>query len=431
MFVRKAERGASLLDVILTIGIIGISAPFLYGKIEGGAREIREIAYANHLTRLGNAARNFTALNEPLWPDNYQMEIPAEEFFETLAPFGATQSRNLPPPRAVVFKSTSNAGVKTATAYLIADMESSTALSAHRFARLLGPEGGVSEEGGFAYSANGQWSARIPGLEPGRIVLRISEHNLDGDRARFLHRVRVAEQPELNSMETDLGMSDGGRHSSIINAKNLSGVGLEADDASAGHISAELLSANSANFQKGLRLKPDRVFINSLRVGGDLVGARKITASSLFGGTPGGGLGALSESSHGAQGKIIADRTTVSMELSVGNNLVVKPGFARSVSAFAEISAYSLSAPQITAGHLSVGGAAGITVSSDKMADSLNPPLKLGGWSFPNSANAAPEFRVLKIMSWSGDSASDVLNRARDPMEKISSKNWKEAQAVK
>ncbi|MDR0448912.1 MAG: hypothetical protein LBG89_00415 [Rickettsiales bacterium] len=427
----RTERGASLLDVILTIGIIGVSAPFLYGKITDGAAEIRRVGYANHLTRLGGSVANYIALNESLWPDEYQVQIPADKFFEVMAPFGAAESRNLPPPSVMVFKSTSAAGIRTTNAYMITDMEGSTILSLHRFARLLGPEGGISEDGGFAYSGTGQWSARIPDLPPNKIVLRITEHASDTERARFMHRARALDAPELNTMEVDLGLSDAGRRSSVINVKKIEGVGLEAEDAIASNLTAASFAAETALFQQGLRMAPAESSVNVLRVGGDILGARRIAARAIFGGVSGGSMSAASEAVQSNQGRIVADRTIITESVEVGNNLSIKPGIARSVSAFAEITAYSLSAPQMTAGHISAAGGSGITISSDKMGDASNPPLKLGSWTFPNSSGSAPEFRNLRIMSWSSDSVADILGRVKNPMAKINSKGWVEAEVAR
>jgi hypothetical protein len=118
-------------------------------------------------------------------------------------------------------------------------------------------------------------------------------------------------------------------------------------------------------------------------------------------------------------------------ELTVGGNLVIKPGMARSISAFSEISAFSMSAPQMTVGFLFIAGNAGVTVSSDKLGDSSNPPLRLGNWSFPNSGGNAPEFKSLKIMALSSADIGELLTHNRHPMTKLTSKGWKSAEVQK
>ncbi|MCL2629868.1 MAG: hypothetical protein FWD33_04280 [Alphaproteobacteria bacterium] len=420
----KSERGAGMLDAILAIGIIGITAPFLYAKISESAREIQEVSYAKRLSRLGNAVSNFIAMNETVWPDNFEYAISSEDFFEYLAPFGAVETRNLPPPSLQIFKTTSQSGVRTTQAYMISDKGDSTILWGRKFAQMLGPEGGVSEEDDLVYSVSGQWSARLPGTPPGKIVLRITNHSSDNDQTRFLHRVRVTDAPELNMMETNLVMSDGGRRHSIINAKRLEGVGLDATDMTASGITANAFASNSVLFQDGLRLNPQMSEMNSLRVGGDIMGARLIRTRALFGGLAGGGFRAATETAFSNQGRIISDRTSVHGELDVGNNLVIKPGSARTISAWGEISAFSVSAPYLSVEYLMFGGASGITVSNDKLGDRQNPPIKLGGWSFPNQHGDLPSFSSLKLLSLSSDPVGEILSIPRNPMAKITSKGW-------
>lgn len=421
MPIRKPHRGATLLDALMTLAILGAAAPFAYSYVAETSVAMRQTAFANQMIDFGDVVKNYIALNQSIWPNDFDEEISANTFAETFADYGViTPHIDLGNPRVIIYKN-KNGNAQTIRAYLIWP-PAATLTAAKQAAAALGSAGGVAENDGTITSASGVWSDEVAGVETGSIVLRITENSLQENTEHFMHRVKVSGADNLNMMETDLNMSDGGRRYSVVNAMTLSGIAVDAANAETTLVKTQSLEANTALFTAGLRLDPDNAMFDTIRISGDIIGARKIITSGLYGGLS-GGLSGLSQETFNTQGRIIADRTNIYESVDVAGDMEIKSATARSVSAWYEMSVNSLSAPYLYAMYLNVPNA-GITISSDRITDMTNPSLRLGNWSFPNAGGAMPEFNFLKILSYSSDNIADILNAPKNKMEKLTGKGW-------
>jgi type II secretory pathway pseudopilin PulG len=407
---QRSIRGSSLLETLLAIGILGLAAPWVYDRIAQTTQELAEVSAARRFTTLADAIRNFMLLNQSVWPDEYEYKIAADDFFATFEAYGATRPRASHPdifnaPQVHITKKQTALGVFAINAYMTTTMTGSAQMTAARFARHIGAGAMVNEDGA--------------------VQVRVSATGNDLDRDGFLHRVPVAGSPELNAMDTNLLMSSGGQRFGIVGVRLADGVEIDASDATAPHLSADTFDSVSVLFAKGLRLNPEKSFVKTLRVAGDIVGVKTMTAAALHGGLPGSGMSTLSENTFSSQGRVVADRTTITEELLVGNTLSIKPFSARTISAFDEVAANSLSTPTISVAALNVGGGGGVTISSDRMMDTMMPPIKLGNWSFPGNT---PEFHVIRVMAYSSDELTELLTAEHIDMSKLMNSNWQVAE---
>ncbi len=387
-----AQRGGGIVEVLLAMVIIAVAAPFTYSMIADTTHTIHDMAVANDIISLRESVLNFVRLNQDLWPDTIQIKLSDDE-------------------KEAISKSIS-AGfvdkyvVRGGTAidvYLGFDLQTTPKRIA-RIASNIGADAAVVGGDGVAYGDT--WAVTAPDFVPGNLIYKISREQGDFDTTRFLHRGTSGENG-LNMMQRDLSM---GNHD-LYNVGGINGQSLRVRNLSTTFVSAETIDAKNVYFSAGANMGGDSVTIGSLRVSGDVSGFRNITAKKLSG------------TGIDLNGRIIADRATVNNSINIGMDFILKSTGLKTISGFAGMTTGTVYAPYLSAGELTFVGNYGLTVSGELLLSS-NPPIKLGGWSFPSKN--PPSFASLTL--------------ARSPIPKIPARgefapiiksDWKTIEPIK
>ena len=72
-------RGASVLEVLLALGIVGLATPFIYNQISRSTQTVRDMAYARQIMNIRDDVLNFIRINQDKWPDVAQIRLSEEE----------------------------------------------------------------------------------------------------------------------------------------------------------------------------------------------------------------------------------------------------------------------------------------------------------------------------------------------------------------
>jgi hypothetical protein len=168
----------------------------------------------------------------------------------------------------------------------------------------------------------------------------------------------------------------------VMNIGTLSGDTARAVETFASFATAADLTTATAYFSSGATMNGDSVRFGNLRVSGDTMGFRTMTAT------------VLNRSGFSTNGTIIADRATINNSVTVGKNLTLKSEYQRTISGFAGIVAHTLSTAYVYADDMYFNQNFGLTVSGELMMSS-NPPIRIGSWYFPSQN--PPKFKNLKL----------------------------------
>jgi len=353
-----ASRGASMVEVLLSLAIVAMAAPFVYNRIAQTNRNIDEMAAARDITALRGAVLNFVRMNQAAWPDAAQIKLSDAELDEISG--DAT---------AVFIDKYMVQGAVVADAYL--SFDAGDALRANRIARYIGADAAVVGADGVAYADT--WAVAAPDFKPGNIIYRISRSAPGDERTKYLHRAASGDDG-LNIMMRDLHM--GGFN--VLNVGRVSGASAKVGDAVAPFAEADEVNATNVYFRGGANMDGGKVKIGDMRVAGDITGFRNIYADNLNG------------EDFTTKGRIIADRATISKSVNVARDLVLKSDTARSVGGFDAIEVNSVAAPYLYAEEMIFFENAGLTVSGELLVSTSTPPLKIGSWVFPSAS--APRF---------------------------------------
>lgn len=363
MIFDSSNRGASVMEVLLSMAIIAVAAPFVYSQIAQTNHDIQDMAVARNIIAMRGPVLNFVRVNQDKWPDVAQIRLADEE----LADISDIARSGFIDKYAV-------RGATVTDVYLSFDVGDSDVRRA-RIARHIGGDAAVVGPDGVAYG--NAWAASAPDFKPGDIVYRISRDIAGEDRNKYLHRGTSGED-DLNTMQRDLNM--GGYNVLDVGGITASSAGIAG--ASALFVNADELVANSAYFSDGANMDGGDVSIGDIRVSGDISGFRNISADKLNG------------SGYSTTGRVIADRATVSKSVNVGRDFVLKSNSARTVSGFTGIRANSVMAPFISATEMVFYEKFGLTVSGELLM-STTPPMKIGSWTFPSTS--MPKFSRLTL----------------------------------
>ena len=77
-FCRKsmlAQRGASMIEVVLAVAVVISVSPFLYRQIIDMAQESSDIATANQIVNLRGGVINFLRINQPQWEETIEIKM--------------------------------------------------------------------------------------------------------------------------------------------------------------------------------------------------------------------------------------------------------------------------------------------------------------------------------------------------------------------
>ena len=359
----NVNRGASILEVLMSMAIVAVALPFVYSQIAETNENIRDMAVARDITNLRPDILNFIRLNQDTWPEIAQIRM-SQEDLEMLSG-GATTG--------FIDKYMVN-GASVTDVYLAFDM-GSTNLHTANIAHHIGDDAAVVGPDGIAYGRT--WAVAAPDFNIGDLVYRITRDVGSEDKTKYLHRGTSGDD-ELNVMFRDLNM--GG-----YNIYDIGGVYASAariKDVTSTFITTEDLTAKTIYFSNGANMTGNNVSIGSLRVTDDVIGFRNIYADKL------------NTDGYTTSGRIIADRVTVKDTLNVAGNMIVKSSSARTISGFTGIKAGSVYTPFLSTQEIIFYENFGLTVSGELMLSS-NSPIRFGSWSFPSTT--PPSFNTLTL----------------------------------
>ena len=357
------NRGASALEVLLSMAIVAMAAPLVYSQISETNRNIRDMATAHEITELRGGVLNFIRLNQDEWPDVAQIRMTDEEL--EIISNGA---------HAGFIDKYMARGTTITDVYLAFDINVPDLRTAN-IAHHIGDDAAVVGPDGIAYGRT--WAVSAPNFYVGDLIYRISRSVFGEDNSKYLHRGSSGDD-DLNVMRRDLNM--GGND--MFDVGGVSASATRIQDATATFVKTEDLVAQSIYFSNGANMTGGNISIDSLRVTGDIMGFRNIYASKLNG------------SSYTTSGRVIADRATVTNSVNVARNLALKSSSAKTISGFTGIKAGVVYTPFLTTDEIIFYEDFGLTVSGELMMSS-NKPLKFGNWSFPSTT--PPTFTSLTL----------------------------------
>ncbi|MCL2737571.1 MAG: hypothetical protein FWE17_01770 [Alphaproteobacteria bacterium] len=395
------ERGASLLETLLAIGLVAAMAPFAYNRVLDVSRDIADVAAARRIHNWKEAAKGFIRANQMDWEDDAIFELSERDLVAIRAPDEGKQAIF---PYAAFIEKFSHAGGTTIEAYILFPGEFD-GIRMHRIAHHLGADAAVAGDAQIAFSASGGWSIESDILEENDIVFRVSVNMPIDDSYAFMHRVDTGDE-RLNTMERDLSMS----RNDIVHAGAVNAGLLDSKMVGAWFAGGGAFSADEAVFPQGANVDGGGVSFAAVRVVGDIIGFRNIHAGIFA-----GGGGALNWS---AQGNIVADRVNIAEAVHVGRNMTVRSPNVRTVSGFLGISVHSLATPFVSTEELRFADGFGLSISNELSASFTDGPLRLGNWAFPRTP--APRFADLVLTQ-----GGAVKGGVPTGFENIMSRNWK------
>lgn len=380
------NRGASILEVLMSMAIVAVAMPFVYSQIAETNSNIRDMAVARDITNLRPDVLNFIRLNQDTWPDVAQIKMNDTDL--DMVASGANAG--------FIDKYLVN-GASVTDVYL-AFKFGSTNLHTANIAHHIGDDAAVVDSDGIAYGRS--WAVSAPEFESGDLVYRITRNVSGEDKTKYLHRGTSGDD-ELNVMLRDLNM--GG-----YNIYDVGGVFASASrikDVTSTFVTSNDLVANTIYFSNGANMTGNNVSIGSLRVTDDIIGFRNIYANKL------------NNNGFSTSGRIITDRATVSDSLNVSKDMILKTDSLRTISGFAGVKAGTVYTPFLSTTEIMFYDNFGLTVSGELML-STNSPIKLGTWTFPSTV--PPSFTEF------------VVSRAKIPsmpneheFEALMSSDWK------
>ena len=357
------NRGASILEVLLSMAIVAMAAPLLYSQISETNRNIRDMQTAHEITKMRGDMLNFIRLNQDEWPDVAQIRMTDEEL--EIISNGA---------HAGFIDKYTVRGTTVTDVYLAFDINAPDLRTAN-IAHHIGNDAAVVASDGVAYGRT--WAVSAPDFNVGDLIYRISRDVFGEDKNKYLHRGSSGDD-DLNVMQRDLNMGE-------YNVYDVGGIDASAtriQDATATFIKTEDLSAQTIYFSNGANMTGADVSIDSLRVTGDIMGFRNIYADNLNG------------TGYTTSGRVITDRATVTNSVNVGRDLVLKSSSTKTISGFTGIKAGSVYTSYLTTDEIIFYEDFGLTVSGELMMSSSSP-IKFGNWVFPSTT--PPSFTSLVL----------------------------------
>lgn len=349
---KDENRGASILEVLMSMAIVAVALPFVYSQIIETNANIRDMAIAHDISGLRPDVLNFIRLNQDTWPEVAQIRMSDEDLSRI------SDGINV----GFIDKYVVN-GASITDVYLCFKT-GYTNLHTANIAHHIGDDAAVVSSDGIAYGRN--WAVSAPDFNAGDLVYRITRDVAGEDKTKYLHRGTSGDD-ELNIMLRDLNMAGynmydvGGVYASAMRVKDITATFVTAND----------LIAQTIYFSNGANMTGNNVSIEALRVTDDIIGFRNIYA------------GKLNNNGFTTSGRVVTDRATITDSLNVAGDMNLKSDTSRTVSGFAGIKAGSVYAPFISTDEIVFYENFGLTVSGELMM-STNSPIKFGSWSFPS-----------------------------------------------
>lgn len=357
------NRGASVMEVLLALGIVALATPFVYNQISRSTQTVRDMAHAHQIMNVRDSVLNFVRMNQDKWPDVAQIRLDEEEL-RAISDM----------PVAGLIDKYSVRGATITDVYLAYEIGDDL-MATSRIASHIGANAAVVADDGVAYGAS--WAAAAPDFEPGDLIYRITRDVSGSDTSRYLHRATSGED-DLNVMFRDLNM--GGYN--VYNIASIFADSVTANNATAFFVNANDIAAENVYFSSGANMDGGDVFIDNMRVSGDITGFKNIYADKMNGTT------------YTTSGRIIADKATVANSINVSRDLVLKSDSTKTISGFTGISTGTVVAPFLSTEEIMFYEDFGLTVSGELLMSTV-APIQIGRWVFPSTT--PPRFSKFNI----------------------------------
>lgn len=357
------NRGASVMEVLLALGIVALATPFVYNQISRSTQTVRDMAHAHQIMNVRDSVLNFVRMNQDKWPDVAQIRLDEEEL-RAISDM----------PVAGLIDKYSVRGATITDVYLAYEIGDDL-MATSRIASHIGANAAVVADDGVAYGAS--WAAAAPDFEPGDLIYRITRDVSGSDTSRYLHRATSGED-DLNVMFRDLNM--GGYN--VYNIASIFADSVTANNATAFFVNANDIAAENVYFSSGANMDGGDVFIDNMRVSGDITGFKNIYADKMNGTT------------YTTSGRIIADKATVANSINVSRDLVLKSDSTKTISGFTGISTGTVVAPFLSTEEIMFYEDFGLTVSGELLMSTVSP-IQIGRWVFPSTT--PPRFSKFNI----------------------------------
>ena len=357
------NRGASILEVLMSMAIVAVAVPFVYSQITETSHNIRDMAIAHDITNLRPDVLNFIRLNQDTWPDVVQIRMSDEDL------------QNISDGIDVGFIDKYTVNGASITDVYLGFKTGSTNLHTANIAHHIGDDAAVVGADGVAYGRT--WAVSAPDFNVGDLVYRITRDVSGEDKTKYLHRGSSGDD-ELNVMLRDLNM--GGYN--IYDIGDVDASAARIKDLTSTFVTSDDLTAQTIYFSNGANMSGNNVSIGALRVTDDIIGFRNIYADKL------------NNNGFTTSGHVVTDRATVTDSVNVSGNMNLKSDSARTISGFAGIKAGTVYVPFITTNEIVFYENFGLTVSGELMM-STNSPIKFGTWVFPSMT--PPSFTTLTL----------------------------------
>ncbi|MBO5833847.1 MAG: hypothetical protein J6R22_02740 [Alphaproteobacteria bacterium] len=384
------NRGASVLEVLLSMAIIAVVAPFIYTQIARTNHTIYDVAVARKITEIRDNVLNYVRSNHSQWPDNAQIRLDGQDLS------GMSEAAI-----AGFIDKYENRGATVTDVYLAFDLGVGE-LRTNQIASHIGADAAVVGADGIAYGNT--WAVMAPDFSAGNLIYRISRDVVGEDTSKYLHRGTTGED-NLNVMERDFNMAG----YNVFDVAAISAQSAEISNVAATFVSSQDVSAESVYFSSGANIEGQGIRFGSLRVTGDTNGFRNISAANVNG------------RGYTTNGRIITDRAKITGSVNVANDLILKSSTTRSINSFTGITANSVVAPYISATEMMFYNNFGLTVSGELLV-STTAPIKIGTWTFPSTR--LPQFTAFNLTRSSRPVAPNIKDFAP-----LTSRGWKTVSA--
>ncbi len=274
------QRGASLLEVILSIALSLMLVPFMYVQISDMNNAVKDIAIANRIVKSRDGIVNYVRVNQatfsgagtPLYA--HDLENIAPGITSMMSPIKIENNE----PVAWVFK-TDAQGAEITEVFLAFTIGSDYQTA--NIAKYIGNDAAVvsidQNQNLVAYSQN--WAIGISEdfyFYPGDLIFRIA-HDFGGDdKNKFLHRGTIGGD-NLNQMQRDLHMNN----FNIFNIAKITGNNIFANVTHTEFFRSDTINATTIYFKAGAGLKTNDAVFRALYVKDDLVNFAEINTKKL------------------------------------------------------------------------------------------------------------------------------------------------------
>lgn len=357
------QRGASIMEVLLAMAVVAITAPFVYNQISNINNSIRDMATSRAIIDMRDTAMNFVRLYQDSWPEIAQIKLADNELDEI----------SELPTAGFIDKYSVN-GASVTDVYLAFDLEKNNLRTA-QIANYIGPDAAIVGDDGIAYGTT--WAVAAPDFKAGNLIYRISRNFTGEDKSKYLHRGTSGED-DLNMMQRDLNM--GGYN--VYDVGTVMAESAKIKNTTANFIESASVMADTVYFSSGANMDGGNSYVGSMRVTGDITGFRNITADNLNG------------AKYTTHGRIISDRATVTNSVNVANDFILKSDSSRTIGGFTAITANSLTTSYVSAEEMIFYDNFGLTISGELLV-STTSPVKIGSWVFPSTT--PPKFIQLSL----------------------------------